>query len=408
MKIAQSGAARLSGTAAAASAAIATGSYIISQFAVDAEGEIQRLNAQVDLFWKQELALYQRLGLKDGLALLDCGCGPGHLLDKLHALYPALQSTGVEIDGQLVAVARQTAACKNGCRIFQQSINALELPDNSYDFVIARLVFEHLPDPLPALREVFRVLKPGGKAVLIDNDFDLHERTWPDSPALVELYGAYRTARRLDGGNPCIGRQLPGLLKRAGFTGVDLEILAAHNHTVGDSPFLKAEGSGIPAQLVKNGHLPADSLDRIARQWHSMLTNPEHAIFRMLFAAIGEKPSADSLPVPTPGSERTKIETGPSTAASDAFTDLNSADKVAGFIQHIVAEDMKVPIDSIALDASLIHQGADSMVAMTLCGKLESRLGIALSIAEVLSDRSVNDLAQKVLSLAKTGARPLQ
>jgi aspartate racemase len=61
------------------------------------------------------------------------------------------------------------------------------LPDESFDFVIARLVLEHLPDPLAALKEVLRVLKVGCRAVFIDNDFDLHERTWPDSPALMEL-----------------------------------------------------------------------------------------------------------------------------------------------------------------------------------------------------------------------------
>ena len=46
------------------------GSYKLSSFAADSDGEIQRLNAQVDLFWNQELPLYERLGLHDGMSLL--------------------------------------------------------------------------------------------------------------------------------------------------------------------------------------------------------------------------------------------------------------------------------------------------------------------------------------------------
>src|SRR5688572_10312162 len=100
---------------------IIEGSYDISRFAVDTEGEIQRLNAQVDLFWSQELDLYQRLGLEDGMSVLDCGCGPGYLLGKLLVLFPSLECTGVDIDSQLVEVAKRFAAAKarNRCTILQ-------------------------------------------------------------------------------------------------------------------------------------------------------------------------------------------------------------------------------------------------------------------------------------------------
>src|SRR6266850_1708667 len=267
------------------------GSYNICSFAADIDREVERLNAQVDLFWNQELALYQRLGVRDGMRLLDCGCGSGYLLKKLQEEFPGIECTGIEIEETLVALAKKTMA-GNGCQILQQPITALGFPDHSYDFVISRLVLEHLPEPLAALKEVLRVLKVGCRAVFVDNDFDLHERTWPDSPALGDLYDAYRRARRADGGNPCIGRQLPSLMKMAGFTGVDLHVLAAHNQIVGDRAFLKAEGAGIAAQLVKTGYLAADTLDAVTGQWHSMLTSPDHAIFRILFAVVGEKPAA--------------------------------------------------------------------------------------------------------------------
>ena len=279
------------------------GSYDLSSFALDSDTELRRLNAQIDLFWKQELALYLRLGLKEGMRLLDCGCGTGYVLQKLRDLFPGLQCTGIDYDARLAAAAKENLA-KPGlkpCNIFQQSATSLDLPDNSFDFVICRLVLEHLPDPMPAVKEVQRALAAGGKAVFIDNDFDLHEQTWPESAALGELYDAYRRARRAEGGNPCIGRQLPRVLRQAGFAAVDLQVLVAHNELVGDQAFLKAEGSGIPAQLVKTGYLDPASLQRITTQWRSMLASADHAIFRMLLAATGEKPAGE--PVLSPVSE---------------------------------------------------------------------------------------------------------
>src|SRR5215470_18822258 len=86
------------------------GSYNISSFAADIDHEVERLNAQVDLFWNQELRLYQQLGVRDGMSLLDCGCGPGYLLKKLQEAFPGLQCTGIEIDETLVALAKKAIA----------------------------------------------------------------------------------------------------------------------------------------------------------------------------------------------------------------------------------------------------------------------------------------------------------
>jgi ubiquinone/menaquinone biosynthesis C-methylase UbiE/acyl carrier protein len=381
---------------------IVEGSYDVSNFAIDVGGEIQRLDAQVDLFWAQEVSLYQRLGLRNGMRLLDCGCGPGYVLEKLHALYPGLECTGIEVDDQLVAVAKQNAAEKDleRCRILQQSVTAMELPDDYFDFVIARLVLEHLPNPMLALKEVLRVLKIGGKAVFIDNDFDLHERTAPDSPALEELYDAYRRARRSEGGNPCIGRELPLLMKRAGYIGVDLHLLAAHNHVLGDAAFLKAEGSGIPLQLVRTGHLASEALDRIGGQWRAMLTSKDHAIFRMLFAAVGEKASAVARTRTSPEEEANDFaRESAGDNGSVLLSSPQSSDDIRLFIQRTLAEEANMSLDELPTDESLIHLGVDSMAAVGLCNQLESRLSVTLPMADVLSGKSVDELTEQVMWL---------
>jgi ubiquinone/menaquinone biosynthesis C-methylase UbiE len=74
-------------------------------------------------------------------------------------------------------------------------------------------VLEHLPDPIKAIQEALRIIKPGGKAVFVDNDLTMHIMTHPHIPELGELYHAYCQSREVEGGNPKIGRELPTLLK---------------------------------------------------------------------------------------------------------------------------------------------------------------------------------------------------
>jgi ubiquinone/menaquinone biosynthesis C-methylase UbiE len=51
--------------------------------------------------------------------------------------------------------------------MMESSVMEMPLRDETFDFAYARLVFQHLPDPLGAMREIRRVLKPGGKLVII-------------------------------------------------------------------------------------------------------------------------------------------------------------------------------------------------------------------------------------------------
>ena len=163
------------------------------------------------------------------------------------------------------------------------------LPDNKYDFAIIRLVLEHLPEPVKAIQEVFRVLKSGGKAVVIDNDFEMHIMTYPHIPELRELYEAYSKARYAEGGNPKIGRELPDMLSQGGFSNICFEVLNAHSSIVGVENFFESEGIGIPIKLVKDGFLSSKVLGRVSVGWTNMLKEKNHSIIRQLYMAIGEK-----------------------------------------------------------------------------------------------------------------------
>lgn len=245
------------------------GSYKISSIASNVNKEIQRLKSQVELFWEKELKHYIEYGLKDKMQIVELGSGPGFITEKILNSFPKVEITSIEIDPLLVDYANNYLKGKKLKRfkIFQNSIMKTNLPDNSFDFAIIRLVIEHLPDPLTAIKEVFRILKPGGKAVFIDNDFEMHITTYPQILSLRELYDAYCQSRYAEGGNPRIGCELPILLKKGGFSHIDFEIIASHSEIIGQEAFLNSEGLGIPIKLLKDGFLSSKALAQISIEW---------------------------------------------------------------------------------------------------------------------------------------------
>lgn len=277
------------GTGSPIGATAGRGSYNVRTIAASTAREIERLRAQVELFWPSESHAYRALGLADGLSVVELGCGPGFLLEKLRTEFRGLDITGLEIDEFLASRARSHLDDLGftDVRLVVDSIDDSGLEDSSFDFAIARLVLEHLPAPLRAVREVRRILKPGGTAIFVDNDFDLHLITYPHIEELQDLYGAYCRLRFAEGGNPKIGRELPRLLRDAGFADLRFSAISAHSTISGDDAFLRSEGIGIPARLVRRGYLSSGALGRIMGRWQEMLRRDDHVIVRQLYMASG-------------------------------------------------------------------------------------------------------------------------
>jgi len=269
------------------------GSYQIKNISSNVENEINRLKAQVELFWDKESKHYTEFGLNDGMSIVEIGSGPGFLTEKILEKFPDTKITSIEIDPFLVQYAKTYLSKKHFNKdryeIIESSALDTGLAENSFDFAIIRLLLEHLPEPVDAARECFRILKPGGKAVFVDNDFEMHIMTYPHVPELRELYDAYCQSRYSEGGNPKIGRELPGILKLSGFSNVDFEIISVHSNILGDEMFFRSEGVGIPSKLVQDGFLSSKTMGKISVGWRNMVRSPNHSIVRQLFMAAGEK-----------------------------------------------------------------------------------------------------------------------
>jgi len=104
-------------------------------------------------------------------SLLDVACGTGTMLQTLHECYPQARLAGCDISPEMLTVARRKLG--SGISLKECPAEALDYPDNAFQLVTCNSALHYFPDASAALREMHRVLKPGGQLILTDwcNDF---------------------------------------------------------------------------------------------------------------------------------------------------------------------------------------------------------------------------------------------
>jgi SAM-dependent methyltransferase len=130
--------------------------------------------ADYEPLWQAQLAtaqaeLLMRASPAPGDWVLDIACGTGLVsFAAARAVGPRGHVLGVDLSGGMVAAAQQRAATHTppNTRFERMDAEQLDLPDASFDVVLCALGLMYLPDPAQALREMRRVLRPGGRLVL--------------------------------------------------------------------------------------------------------------------------------------------------------------------------------------------------------------------------------------------------
>src|SRR5881409_2211018 len=119
--------------------------------------------------WDRILGLV--LAGRGPLDALDAGCGTGFLAFELAAR--GHHVTGVDFAPAMIAEAKRKATERSvSIRFEQGDVQALPFASDSFDFAISRHVLWTLPHPEAAIAERIRVLRPGGRLVVVDGQFD--------------------------------------------------------------------------------------------------------------------------------------------------------------------------------------------------------------------------------------------
>jgi SAM-dependent methyltransferase len=156
--------------------------------------------------------------LRPGMDVLDVGCGVGAIaLDLAPAVAPG-RVAGVDIDAGQLADARAEAARRGIADASFRAGSVYELPfeDASFDAAYANAVFMYVREPVRALAEMRRVLRPGGVAAVCDDDLGTIVLS-PDAPELRLAPTLFEKAVAHEGGDTRYSRHLRTLMLEAGF-----------------------------------------------------------------------------------------------------------------------------------------------------------------------------------------------
>jgi SAM-dependent methyltransferase len=157
-------------------------------------------------------ATYRLIRPRPGARLLDAGCGPG---TDVVALAPRVLPGGcvVELDlsTRMVELARERHAGVEGVEFRLGSVERIPFADGYFDAARAMRTLQYLDDPLPALRELARVTRPGGRVVVAEGAL-----------AAVDLPDSELTREVFMGAGPSKTMRLPSLMREAGLVRVQV------------------------------------------------------------------------------------------------------------------------------------------------------------------------------------------
>ncbi len=156
---------------------------------------------------------------EEGSLVLEAGCGVGAQTRTIAALNPSSHFIAIDIATSSLKKAQEmlNENSLDNVELQQADIFSLPFKDGYFDHVFICFVLEHLSKPEQSLKELYRVLKPGGTITVIEGD---HGSTffYPDSAVARKTIDAQVRLQQKNGGNANIGRQLHPLLSSCNFS----------------------------------------------------------------------------------------------------------------------------------------------------------------------------------------------
>jgi SAM-dependent methyltransferase len=213
-------------------------SYQLGTFR-DNDDSLRRLKRQASIISDLELQCLVRAGLSTGARVLDVGCGPGIVAAAIANHAQPKRLVAGDVNTVSVDETRQLFE-KQGIRnaevrqinIYDEDLDAV----GEFDFAYARLLFQHLSEPMLALLNLRQCLATDGRVCICDID-DQWLAVHPDVNAFGRFIKRAGEAQRSRGGDRNIGSKLAGYLLAAGYTDIRTETLLVSTSLISKQAF---------------------------------------------------------------------------------------------------------------------------------------------------------------------------
>jgi ubiquinone/menaquinone biosynthesis C-methylase UbiE len=212
--------------------------------------------------------------------VLEVGSGLGILAHEVALRVNRGRVIGIEYSPDQLA---KVHAGRDNLEFVQGDAHSLPFADNTFDVVYCRYLLEHVADAAQVVSEIYRVLKPGGRACVQENDIAVFS-LWPECPTWTRLWSKFGELQGILGGDAYVGRKLYTHFTTAGFSKVELS-LQQEFHYAGMETFelwirnalfiLETSGS----DLVAHGFATPDELKTVRAEFEQFLTLPDAASY---------------------------------------------------------------------------------------------------------------------------------